>query len=184
MLSVEGERRAKILCEKSELNNIDVIYTSNCVRTLQTAKYLMERQNLKANIDERLDERKVGIINDKIIPDWYERQYLNEDYKTECGESQRDVRNRFESAFNEIIEKHKNKRIAIFSHGYAITFFLLKYCKLIKIVEDHLTYEYNGKILFDKKISAPELFKLTLEGNEVTNIELIEFDDLPYNHGV
>ena len=42
ILSIEGERRAKILSEKSELDNIDVIYTSNSVRTLETAKYLME----------------------------------------------------------------------------------------------------------------------------------------------
>lgn len=45
ILSVEGEKRAEILCNKEELNNIDVVYTSNCVRTLQTAKYLIEKQN-------------------------------------------------------------------------------------------------------------------------------------------
>ena len=51
ILSTLGEERAKILSEQKELENIDVVYTSNCVRTLQTAKYLLEKQNLKVNID-------------------------------------------------------------------------------------------------------------------------------------
>lgn len=184
ILSVEGEKRAQILSEEKELQNIDVVYTSNCVRTLQTAKYLMERQNLKVNIDERFDERRVGKDNTITHPDWFKKQYFDEDYKTKGGESQREVKKRFESAFLEVIKKHKDKRIAIFSHGYAITFFLLKYCKLVSIIEGKLKYEYNNKVIFEKKINAPEVFKLTLDGEEVKNIELIEFPLLPYNHGV
>ena len=65
ILSVTGERRAEKLSNERELQNIDVVYASNCVRTLQTAKYLMEKQNLKANLDERLDERRTGKPNDK-----------------------------------------------------------------------------------------------------------------------
>ena len=68
ILSVEGERRAKILSEQEELNNINVVYTSNCVRTLQTAKYLLAKQNLMVNIDERFDERRVGIPNYREYP--------------------------------------------------------------------------------------------------------------------
>ena len=64
ILSVTGERRAEKLSNEKELQNIDVVYASNCVRTLQTAKYLMEKQNLKANLDERLDERRTGKPND------------------------------------------------------------------------------------------------------------------------
>jgi len=185
ILSVAGEKRAELLSKKDELKNIDVAYASNCVRTLQTAKYLLEDQNLMVNIDERLDERRVGKPNDDIYPDWFSKQYFEEDFKTEGGESQKDVRNRVAECFDEIVEKHKGKRIAIYSHGYAITFFLLRYCKLLDIHDGKLKYEYNGKILFDKKINAPELFKLTLDdNNEVTNIELIEFDDIPFDLGI
>jgi len=185
ILSVEGEQRAKILSEKEELQNIDVVYTSNCVRTLQTAKYLIEKQNLKVNIDERLDERRVGIPNDKEIVNWFQEQFYNEEYKTIGGESQKEVRNRFNDAFEEIITQHKNKRIAIYSHGYAITFFLLKYCKLIEVTQDEkITLEYKGKIIFNKKLNAPEVFKLTINDNEILNIELIEFEDIKYNKGV
>lgn len=184
ILSSEGEKRAEILSKEEELQNIDVLYTSNCVRTLATAKYMMESQNLKAHIDERLDERRVGKPNDDIYPDWFVRQYKDFDYKTEGGESLREVQHRFNEVINEILEKHENKRIAVFAHGYAITSYLLKYCKLMHVSEDRLEIEYNGKTLYNRRLNAPEVFKLTFDNKEIKNIELIEFNDLPYNHGV
>ena len=125
ILSVTGEKRAEILSNEEELQNIDVVYTSNCVRTLQTAKYLLEKQHLKANIDERFDEKRVGKPNDKEYPDWYTRQYEDENFKTEGGESQAEVRERVNEAFQEVVSQNKGKRIAIFAHDYAIMYFLL-----------------------------------------------------------
>ena len=173
-----------ILSKEKELQKIDAIYTSNCVRTLQTAKYMMESQNLKANIDERLDERRVGVINDQEIKDWFIRQYKDFDYKTVDGESMREVQQRFSEVINEIINRHENRRIAVFTHGYAITSYLLKYCKLNHISEERLELEYKGQILYNRRLNAPEVFKLTFDKEELKNIELIEFNDLPYNHGV
>ena len=183
VLSVTGEKRAEILSNEEELQDIDVVYTSNCVRTLQTAKYLLEKQNLKANIDERFDERRVGLPNDGEVTDWYVRQYEDENYKTIGGESQADVRNRMYEALQEVIEANKGKRIAILSHGYAITFLLLKWCKLNNINNKHkLEISFNGKTIFNKKLNSPEVFKLVLdENNKVENIENIEFADLEYD---
>ena len=62
VLSSEGEKRAELLSKKQELQNIDIVYTSNCVRTIETAKYIVEKQKLKINIDERLNERKKRTI--------------------------------------------------------------------------------------------------------------------------
>ena len=145
---------------------------------------MMESQNLKAHIDERLDERRVGIINDKEVPDWFIRQYKDFDYKTVGGESLREVQTRFNEVIEEIINKHENKRIAVFTHGYAITSYLLKYCTLKYISEERLEIEYKGKTLYNRRLNAPEVFKLTIENKKITNIQIIEFDDLPYNHGV
>lgn len=182
ILSIDGEYRANILSEEMELQNIDVVYTSNCVRTLQTAKYILYKQNLKANIDERLDERRVGIPNDKEVPNHFTLQYLDENYKTIGGESQKDVRNRMLEVFKEIIEKNKGKRIAIFSHGFAICFLLMNWCILKNINENRIIeLEYNGKIIFNKKLNSPEVFKVMLdEKNKVIDIQNVEFDDLKY----
>ena len=110
ILSVTGEKRAEILSNEKELQNIDVVYTSNCVRTLQTAKYLLEKQNLKVNIDERFDERRTGKPNSDKVPDWYERQFFDENYKTEGGESQAEVRQRMSEAFEEVVKDNKGKK--------------------------------------------------------------------------
>ena len=185
ILSPEGEKRAEILSNENELKNIDVVYVSNCVRTLQTAKYLMQKQNLTAIIDERLDERRTGKTIQMSKKEWIYNQFFDENFKTEGGESQNDVRQRFSEVFDEIIEKNKGKRIAIFSHGYAITFFLMKWCKLLSIDENYSeTLSFNNEIIFDKPMNAPEVFKLELDENDtITNIKNIVFDDLPFVEG-
>ena len=177
VLSVEGEERAKTLGNLDIFNNIDVIYASNCVRTLETAKYLLSRLNLKVNLDERFDERRFGIPNSDKYPDWFRMQYFDQTFKTEGGESQEDVRNRVNEAFNEVVNNNRGKTIAIFSHGYAITFFLMKWVKLLELTEDRkFTFEFNGKIFYNKKLDAPEIFKLTInENNELIDIEYIPF---------
>lgn len=50
MLSIEGEKRAEILSKEPEFKNIDVIYSSDYTRAMQTAKYFLN-DNLKLNID-------------------------------------------------------------------------------------------------------------------------------------
>lgn len=179
-LSVEGERKAKILSEQKELENLDKVYASNMVRTLQTAKYLLEKQNLKVSIDDRFDERRRGKNNDDTHPHWFTEQYIDENFKTEGGESQKDVRDRFSEAFFEILNSNRGKRIAIFAHGYSITFFLLKWMKLVEVTEQrHFKFSFNDKIILDKKLDAPEVFKVTIdENNEVLDISNI---DINYN---
>ena len=172
--------RGEILSNEKELQNIDIVYASVLVRTLETAKYLLEKQNLKINLDNRLDERRRGRPNDDIYPAWFTKQFLDENFKTVGGESQKDVRKRMDEVISEIIKNNKGKRIAIFSHGYAIIYYLLKYCKLISVNADrNITFSFNDKVVFDKKISAPEVFKLVFDSNDkVISIENLEFDDL------
>ena len=186
VLSVEGEKRAEILSNEEELQNLDAIYVSNCVRTLQTAKYIIEKQNLKVNIDERFDERRIGKEANLPRKEWLLKQYLDENFKTEGGESQKEVRERFSEAFEEVINKNKEKRIAIFSHGYAITFFIMLWCKFEYIAEkDYMKFTYKDKVIFNKKINAPEVFKLEFDENdELIDIQNIEFEDLPYKDGL
>src|SRR5574344_1747133 len=67
-LSVNGEKLAKNMSEKKELQNIDAIYSSHYVRAMCTAKYIAENNNLKLNVDERLGERKFGVNNMSELP--------------------------------------------------------------------------------------------------------------------
>lgn len=188
-LSPLGEKRAEILAGKQELANMDVVYTSNCVRTIQTAKYLLENQHLNFSIDDRFDERRVGKSNEDLVKNWRVLQYTDENYKTEGGESQLDVRNRVTEAVNEVLEKNKGKRIAIYTHGYAITFYLMNFCKLLETEAlsngNRIKLEFNNEIIIDRPINAPEVFKLVFDDdNIIQSIKVIEFDDLEYMNGV
>lgn len=59
ILSIEGEKKAQVLSEREELNNIEVLYSSNYTRAISTAKYIASKNNIEINIDERLGERKL-----------------------------------------------------------------------------------------------------------------------------
>ena len=76
-----------------------------------------------------------------------------------------------------LVNNIRGKKIAILSHGYAITFFLMKWVKLLELTEDRkFTFEFNGKVFYNKKLDAPEIFKLTInENNELIDIEYIPF---------
>ena len=54
---------------------------------------------------------------------------------------------------------NKGKRIAIFSHGYAITFFIMKWCKFENVEnKDDLKFTFKDKVIFNKKINTPEIY--------------------------
>lgn len=59
ILSIEGEGQAYKMSNIEELKNIDSLFCSNYVRAISTAKYICSRNNIKLNIDERLNERKI-----------------------------------------------------------------------------------------------------------------------------
>lgn len=59
ILSVEGENKAKELSKKTDLLDIDEIYSSNYARAIATAKYIAHQNSIQINIDSRLGERKL-----------------------------------------------------------------------------------------------------------------------------
>ena len=86
------------------------------------------------------------------------------EFKTRDGESANDTNKRMNDFFNEILEKYKGKRIAVISHGGAIKFYLLSFCK----VNERLNLEYKENEL---AINSPCLLKMTFRKNELVNLE-------------
>lgn len=64
ILSVYGEEQSKKLSENTELNNIDVIWSSSYTRAKATAKYIANNNNLPINLDSSLSERKLGNLKE------------------------------------------------------------------------------------------------------------------------
>ena len=162
VLSVYGEKLAREISERKELQNIDVIYSSHYVRAMCTAKYIAENNNIKLNVDERLGERKFGVNDISELPsDFFEEQFRNWDYKLEKGESANEVSKRMNEVLLEIINNNKDKTIAIVSHGTAISAMLKTWCNVLLNEETKLIELYfNDKLVFDGNWNCPELFEL------------------------
>lgn len=170
-LSIEGEQIAYNKLSNNEFNNLDILYSSNYVRAIQTAKYLAEKNNLEINVFSDLGERKFGIDFWEQLPENFERkQFLDENYKIGNGESQKEVRDRMYSTIKNILDENKNKRIAIVSHATALSYLLKVWCE----VNYDSDYYFKEKKFFDGKWKYCETFKLEFDNNNnLINIENI-----------
>lgn len=173
ILSIKGEEDSKNLSQNEELKNIDIIWCSNYTRAKQTAKYIASKNNLQINLDCRLSERKLGnleeiavFMSDKKTKDPSQEQLIYPKFKTSDGESAEDTNKRMTDFLNETLEKYKNKRVVIVSHGGSIKFLLLHWCEVNK----DMKLEYKGKKL---NITSPCLLKLTFDNKVLVNLEQI-----------
>ena len=173
ILSIKGEEDSKRLSKNEELKNIDTIWCSSYVRAKQTAKYIAEENNLQINLDDRLNERKLGnleeiaiFMKDKKTRDPSQEQLLYPKFKTSDGESAEDTNKRMTEFLKECLNENKGKKIAIVSHGGSIKFLLLNWCK----VNENMKLEYKDNEL---NVTSPSLLKLTFKDEELMNIEQI-----------
>lgn len=176
ILSIEGEKLAYQLSLLDEMKNIEEVWCSNYVRTIQTAKYISKGM-IPLNISDSFDERHYGDFDNNINKEeFWINQFKDEKLKNINGESQEDVRNRFDDKINFILDNSKNSRIAIVTHNTGTLFYLLKYCKLVDAqIPKRLTISYNDKILINDGImGSPSIMKLDFEGRELLNIEYIK----------
>ena len=133
ILSVYGEEQSKKLSENTELNNIDVIWSSSYTRAKETAKYIANSNNLPINIDGNLNERKLGnlkelgeFMQDKSTRDPSQEQLLDRKFKTSDGESAEDTRQRMTKFFDRILKEYEGKKIAVISHRWFNKIFLIE----------------------------------------------------------
>ena len=118
ILTNNGEEIAKEKSKLDELQNFDIVFSSNYVRAIGTAKYFTTD---KINIDERFGERKFGINNwDELPNDFEEKQFNDFNYKIGNGESINEVIKREEEALNDILNNYKGKKILIIGHSTAL----------------------------------------------------------------
>lgn len=175
ILSIQGEEQSKRLSNNIELQNLDVIWSSNYTRAKATAKYIAYKNKLQYNLDKRLCERKLGnledlarFMTDKETRDPSREQLAFPEFKTRDGESANETNKRMNEFISEILEKYEGKKVAVISHGGSIKFLLLSYCKVNK----NLNLEYKKNELC---INSPCLLKMTFRQNELLNLEQIQW---------
>lgn len=178
LLSVDGEKYAEQMSNLPELLKVEILYSSHYVRAMSTAKYIAEKNNIILNVDERLGERRFGVNNMSELPStFFEDQFRNWDYKLTNGESVNEVSKRMNEALSEILDVNRDKKIAIISHGTAISAMLKKWCN-IKLNEETKLVEiyFNNELVFDGNWKCPELFKLEFDdNNNLISIKNIKF---------
>lgn len=177
-LSVLGEEKARKLSLLPELNNIDNVIASNYVRAIATAKYIAFNNKKDIEVIPEFGERKFGNINSwsDLPKDFSDKQIKDWDYKFEGGESFNEVCERMYFALQSVLKKYKGKKIFIVSHGTAISVLFSKIADVFFCDEENYNrgIYFNGKLIFDGKYDAPELFKLEYEGEKLVDVKNIK----------
>jgi probable phosphoglycerate mutase len=132
-LSELGERQAARTAEVLANEGIDVVYSSDLPRAVQTAKYLTDLTKLELHVTPAFRERHVGVL-EGLTFDESKAQYPDDYYALvkrdvhhviSGGESYRQLLRRATSTLDKILRNHRHERIAVYSHTGAICFLTL-----------------------------------------------------------
>ena len=127
-LSARGRRQAEALAKALVGEKFTAIYSSDLKRAVQTAEPLARVTRAKLITSDAFRERSVGVMEGLTFEEaaaQYPEQYaalLHRDFEHVLlgGESYRQTLDRASKKLDEIIEKHKGGRIAVFTHTGAI----------------------------------------------------------------
>jgi len=125
----QAERTANVLAKEG----IDVIFTSDLQRAVQTAEPLAKLLNIPVHTSDAFRERHVGVLEgltfdeskQQYPKDYYALVNRNINHVISGGESYRHLLKRITNKLHDVIRTHQHQRIAIFTHTGAICFITL-----------------------------------------------------------
>ena len=121
-LTDKGKKEAAASFKK--LKNIDMIFSSDFVRTRETAEIAVKQLGIrKIFYDKRLREVDAGILNNRPTREYGKYFSSNEEKfikPAPKGENLTDLKNRMSEFIYDIEEKYSGKNILIISHEYPI----------------------------------------------------------------
>lgn len=132
-LTEKGLAQAKELAEGMDKYPIDMIFSSDLGRAIQTAEEVGKRFGIEVQPTEALREMGFGEWEGKLIPEITEKYadtyktWRNEPHlaKIPGGETLDIIKDRLEKFINELNEKYDNKNILLVSHSVTVRVFLL-----------------------------------------------------------
>ena len=132
-LSELGRQQAEITARRLAKEKINVIYSSDLHRAVETAAPLAEILGLPINENPAFRERKVGVLEGKTFDeskaefpkDYYALINRNIQHVITEGESYRQLLKRAVKALHEVIRNNQGANIAIYSHTGAICYLTL-----------------------------------------------------------
>lgn len=132
-LSARGRKQAEATAKALASETFDAIYSSDLPRAIETATPLARLTGAPLITTDAFRERSVGVMEGltfeeaaAVHPEQY-AALLRRDFEhvLEGGESYRQTLDRAAGKLDEIIEKHKGGRIAVFTHTGAICILIL-----------------------------------------------------------
>ncbi len=132
-LSQLGQQQAEITAQSLAKEKLDVIYSSDLHRAVETAKPLGELLNLPVIQTAAFRERKVGVLEGKTFDeskaefpkDYYALVNRSVHHVITGGESYRHLLKRATGALHEVLRAHEGENVVIFSHTGTICFLTL-----------------------------------------------------------
>ncbi len=119
-LTDKGRKQIRGIAQLLKQKNIQLIFSSDLLRTKETAEIVSREIKAPVKFDERLREYNVGVFNggpkDKFSD--FIGEKINLFSKTpEGGENLNDIRRRMMNFILELERKYQNKNLLIISHG-------------------------------------------------------------------
>jgi broad specificity phosphatase PhoE len=120
-LTFRGKQQIKRVIPRIKKLKIDLIFSSDILRTKQTAEIIAKVLKLRVKFDKKLREINTGIFNGGPLDKWYEFYRQNTEFfikkPKNGGENYREVKERAKNFLKKIDKKYKNKKILIVGHG-------------------------------------------------------------------
>ncbi len=179
-LTEKGEKQIQKIAELLSNKKIDLIFSSDLLRTKQTAEIVSKKIKKPIKFDKRLRELNIGIFNGRTMEE-YERfiggKKINQFIKTpEGGENANDVRKRMMDFILEVDGKYIGKNILIVSHGDPLWILEATVQGLSdkKIIETENNYIQTGELREIKLLNLPysEDGRLNLHRPRIDQIKL------------
>ena len=139
--------------------------------SIATSKYLAKALELDININSEIGERIIGNLGDKKIRMITEIQENDFDYKLPGGESLNEVKKRMVRFVREILNKHEDKTIALFTHNVAITCLLSEWCTKGFNLDNRLILNYQDEAVIDGAWDGINIIELVFDGKELVSIK-------------
>lgn len=154
-LTLEGKKKIKNTVKKLKNKNIDLIFSSDVLRSRQTAEIVGKELKIKPKYDKRLREINVGILNGKSGLDFVNFFKGKDRFKVRApkGENYADVQKRMFNFIKYLEKRYSGKNILIVSHQAPLDLLKTK-------VKGFSNEEFFKKISPDKKIKTGEFNRL------------------------
>ena len=165
-LTEKGIRQIEKTAKRLRKKRIDLIFSSDLLRTRQTAEIVSKEIGVKIKLDKRLREVNVGVLNNKPIDEigrfWDKErklsslEYFKQRFKISPakGENYVQLEKRMHDFLKEKERRYVGKNILIVSHQRHITL-------LEKAVNGYSLEEFTKIVAGKKEIKTGELRKLS-----------------------